>query len=367
MKSFIVLIASLIMLVCSCTTKNRRAELNVPADSIHLSAFNETVIRDLPPGFVKSREYINLQMKNDENYVTAINKILVAQDRIYVMDKRGRTLVAFDSKGNYLDTVGKVMLDYVNIADFDADSTGLIYIIDGKKDNLLCYNADFKLMYKKQSPFEIDVIQSLPGKGFLLGLSSWNKMSNAHDKVVLADRQLAPVNVSLKYEDWVDDNFWVSGYRFLKAAGVILYNRPVDNNVYAFSPDGKLNTVYSFDFGAMNVPDEHKKDIEKHLYSFDHYRLLTDFTFADNRRAFGKLWDKRKHRFFYADRTHHIIYLEDPAAPNELKNIADFDGKYLISFILPGEYSDTAFGGLPDASRKQLAQGGMVICRYELN
>ncbi|MBW8685220.1 6-bladed beta-propeller [Chitinophaga rhizophila] len=356
-----------VLLVIGCASEKVKTSLDIPSEHIALAAFNEQVTGGLPSAFVKRKRYINLEMHKDQNYVNIVDKIINTHSRIYVLDKRGKTLAAFDSTGKYLTKIDSRTREFSNIADFDVDKFGSVYLVDGRANRVLHYSDAFNLMSFKIAPFDIDVIDCLPDGGFLFGLSSWNERDNKHHKLIRTNGFLEAVNTFLYYDDFVDHNFWITGYRFLKTDKETFYNKPLDNEVYTFSPAGDVKKRYTFDFGKMNVPQEDKKEIDTKVSRYDSYRLLSEFTFVNEQYALGRLWDKRKFRFFYADRNKRELYLEDLSATNELSHIMDFDGRRLLTVIYPGEYNENGFKELSDDARGHLKAGGLVLCEYEMN
>lgn len=367
MKMLFYLLMLYTVIIQGCISKGISKELDIPTEHIDLTQFREMSTKDLPEKFYKSKKYINLEMKDDNNYVTLISKILVSNNRIYVMDSRSKKLVAFDTTGKYLGDVGLYNQDFLNIVDFDVDNNGNIFLVDGKQDNILYFSKNLQLVSTRKPSFEVDAIGCLPSGDFLFGLSSWNKKANEHDRLLRTNAKFDPLDTVLRYDQYIDDDCWISDYRFLKTNAGIYYSRPIDNNVYVFSVDGHIKKKYYFDFGTMNVPDKEKKNVFDNMSHYDHYRLLTEFTYVNQEYALGTIWDKRKNRSFFADRVSHILYLDETAVADEFKHIMDFNGKDLYTLILPGEYTDKSFEGLSDSAKKHLQAGGFVVCQYNVN
>jgi len=367
MKKHLFFLFSIVIFFSSCSQKAKEQLPKVPVTEINLTTFKEIPFAGLPMDIVKNKRYINLEMKDGDNYIGLIDKIMHKNGIYYVLDVRKKTLVAFSESGKYVATIGKLGTDYLNIADFDVDEKGMIYVVDGKSDNFLIYASNFSLIRKIKSPFEIDVVQKLPDGNFLVGLSSWNKKDNTGDKILRTDKNLAVLNRNAAYSEFIDDNFWISRYRFINTGKNIFYNRPIDNDVLVFGTDGKMEKAYRFNFGKMTVPDEDKKEIDGKVMRYNGYRLLTNFSFVNDSYALGKIWDKRKFKFFFLDRTKRKFYLENLSVPNEQTNIADFDGTHLISFINATQFDEKEQKKLPQSSAEHLNNGGFVICDTEIN
>ncbi|NCT74848.1 MAG: 6-bladed beta-propeller [Chitinophagaceae bacterium] len=332
-----------------------------PADTISFGRMKEVNLDSFFHTCVEKTAYINLQ-QNDSSFIL-VNKIIYRAGKIYILDQRKAVIAVYDSTGA-LQHIFSGKNDYARIADFEVDQQENLYLLDGKNERLLCYSPSYNLLYKKNLPFETDILYPMSNGNFLLSLSSWNSRYNKGEKLIQTDSLLHVKKKYLKYNDEVDHTYWIKGYRFLPAAGKIYFNRPIENSVYILSPAGDLIEVYYFDFGDMNVPGEDKKNIEANLPKYSHYRLLTDFTFINDQFALGKIWDKRRFRFFYLDRASNTLYLEDPNRSSPLKYIGDFNGRQLVSIIYPGEFNEKDYASLPTQQKQWLLQGGYVLCRF---
>ena len=369
MKRYLISLSLIIAcLLSACNSKQQNNKLNVPTDTIEFHNFKESSFTKLPENLIAGKKFINLEINNGtgKGYFGIVSKLSIVNGKIYVLDKRKKRLIVYSDAGKYIGSVSNLGTDYLNIADFDVDDKGTIYLIDGKLDNIIRYDSHFQLIGKRKLPYEVDILQHLSNNTFLLGLSSWNKNAAAGEKLILADDKLNIIQHIVNYDEFTDDNFWISDYQFMKTNKEIFYNKSIDNNVYIFSLEGKPEKSYFFNFGKMNVPDEDKKNIQEKLAKFENYRVLTDFTIVEKNFALGRIWDKKQQRFFFADRANKIVYLENLKLPNEFKHPVDYDGTNLISFIYPGEYNNKYFDSLPEGSKRHLENGGVVVCSYEI-
>lgn len=359
-------IAILLVFLSLTACVDKKISNTFKTTELNLSQSKDSLFVEFPKRLLKDKEYVNLEMDQQSNYVGLIDKIVTKNERFYILDKRVSALVVFDKTGKFIGRVGKAKQDFNKIADFDVDSTGNVYIVDGQEDNLLFYDANFKLRKRIKPGFEMDIVKVLPNNTFLFGLSSWNKKKYAGDQLIHLDRNLAPISTLLEYDDFKDDNFWIGGYRFTTTPSSVFFNRPISDLVYQISTQGKVLKAYKFNFGKATVPDELKKDLETNLNQFDHFRMLITFAFADDHIALGRFYDHRKFRFFFLDRNSNKLYLENSDAATEFKNIADFDGSTITTFIYPGEYDKVQMSYLPVSAKKQLEKGGVVIAQLRI-
>ena len=67
---------------------------------------------------------------------------------------------------------GQGPMEYINLADFDMDSEGNIYVIDGTLDKLLVFDNSLKVVSEFKLSFEADVLYAINRDSILYGLSS---------------------------------------------------------------------------------------------------------------------------------------------------------------------------------------------------
>jgi hypothetical protein len=151
-----------------------------------------------------------------------------------------------------------------------------------------------------------------------------------------------------------------------KVKNQILYNRPIDNNVYAFSSDGVLEKVYRFDFGKKNVPDEYKKAIEENWDQFESRCCLKNFVVVNERYCLGTLLDELQTKTFLIDRTGKELYISEEIATGDMSYLTGYSNGQLITYIYPGKYDDIQSRDLPDDVKAHIEKENFVLCLYTL-
>jgi hypothetical protein len=217
----------------------------------------------MPASVIKDKKYIKLDATNEDYFFKTISKISIVGENIYILDKRLKKLIVFDTAGTGIGCVGRRGQgpgEYLQITDFSVNERGDIYFIDGTFDNdrLFVFDKHRQFVSAKKIPFEADIVQCLPDDKLLFGLASWNnERESASRKIAIVNSELDIERVYGEYDEYVDNNFWISSYMFINTRDCILYNKPIDNYVYEFSLEGQLQKAYFFDFGKktflMNV------------------------------------------------------------------------------------------------------------------
>lgn len=322
----------------------------------------------IPEEFIKDEKYIKLISTQDNYLFKEINKIKIVNDKIFILDGRLKKLLVFGLDGVSLAKIGNQgngPNEYIDIADFDIDSGGNIYTIDGRLDKMFIYNSDYDLKKVIPLPFEVDILSITEDDNIMFGLSAWNKGENEGASVIKTDKNLKTLEILAYYDEFVDNSFWVSHYSFVKTKKNIIYNKPINNNILLFSKKGELEKTIEFDYGKKNVPLKERKDIERNLMKFDNYNLLKWVTIVDNDFFIGTFWENRETKSFFIDRNKNEMFVSKSTIDRDIGNVAGFDEGLLIKFFIPGS-DRSEKGNLPLDVEEHLENGEFALCIYHL-
>lgn len=359
---FILLVISLCM--AGCNSKDRTMEPSAVVDFPETGW--KTLSEDTEDTFFDDPVFIKLKSADNNTLFGRIDQVKIVDDKIYMLDKRQKSLIVCGMDGN---TIGRVGLygqgpqEYLDIASFDIDKSGTIYTIDGRLDKLFVYDNNRSYISSVKLPFEVDQIQVLENGNYMFALSSWNRGECEGKKIAITDKNLHVLKSELEYDEYVDDNYWISGYQFIKTNNYIIYNKPIDNNIYFFSLEGELLKSIQINFGDRNVADEMKKDIERNITEFDNYCLLKNFVVATSQFIAGTLWDGRQSKMFILDNQHSDVYVSNIFKDSDNTLFTGFSNSTMISFIDPDNYDEyPGFDSLPSDVTDHIKNGDFVLC-----
>lgn len=363
MKNYTLLFSIIICLIgCSDNTQTIKPSLIINFQEKAPQPFTKEVeqLFYTDPTFIKLKSF-------DNNIVFGkINQIKIINKNIYILDEGIKSLLVYGMDGNAIGkvgTYGQGPLEYLDIASFDVDKLGNIYTIDGRLDKLFIYDNKFKCISSVKLPFEVDQIQVLENNHYLFALSSWNKGKCEGLRIAITDQKLNIIESLLPYDEYIDDNYWISEYQFIKTTEYIIYNRPIDNNIYLFSLDGKLLKSIQIDFRDQNVIDESKKDIERNLREFDGYCLLKNFTVITPGFIAGTIWKKRESKVFILDTYTSNLYQSRKLEDSDNTLFTGFCDSTMISFIDPDYYNEhPEYNNLTMDLIEHLKNGDFVLC-----
>lgn len=368
-KSYLLIISSsiLIFLLLGCRQNTQNYLHDIPIHTINYLNIKKDKISHLPDSILGEKKYILLNGERNELQFGQISKIQIMNNRIYILDRHFKKLITYNSDGHVIGKIGEFGQgpnEYLMISDFDIDNKGNIYFIDGRLDKLNIYDPNLQFIKSYKLPFEADIIKVLDNGNYMFGLSSWNKGEGENYKIIVTDSLLKIQKSYLHYDKYVDPNYWISFYAFSKSNKYIVYNQPIDNNLYLFSFEGELKKIINFNFGKQNVPDEKKIDIERNLNEYDNYCLLKNVSVVTNNIIIGTIWDRRQTKIYIYDKINSKIYMSDPFFDYETTQFTGYSSNYFISYLDPNDTNDQ---DIPLYVKKHLEEENFALCIQKLN
>ena len=239
---------SLLLIVCIafCSCKESKQNYtNIKTSTINYVNCNIKPLDEIPLELLGEKEYVLLD-NNPDCFLNFISKVITNNNYIFILDPNLYKIAVFDNKGKAITTIGKRGQgpeEYLSITDFSIDNTGNIYFIDGVLDELFIFDRNFKFKERKKLPFEADILHVLDNGNILWGLCSWNEKACKGMKTALTDEHLNIIHSAIKYDEYFDPSYMISWYKFIETEKHLIYNQPIDNNIYLFNKDGEFKEI----------------------------------------------------------------------------------------------------------------------------
>lgn len=240
----------LLSLIVSCNYNN----VSIPNITIDLDEKGDGILYSQ---FVESIDYIELNTK-DSCIVSEINKILIDDDTIFVLDKKNAGILIFTVEGkmvNQINHYGNSPEEFINIRAFTIDPiSNNIYILDtySKKINKYNYNGEF--IESKKTSLYIRDFAVLKNNIFLCILPYYSK----HSPYGIWTTDINNNKIkAIKFDIPIEDKFEFGGlYTNLSDQGVYYYDRNWDN----FSYVNKDTAIVQY---QINLKQRLKEDLRK--------------------------------------------------------------------------------------------------------
>ncbi|MDR2910079.1 MAG: 6-bladed beta-propeller [Bacteroidales bacterium] len=264
-----------VSVLVSCNTSTKQTEFDATKIIFSLNANNLVDYAAVSP-VIDSVVFIPLKHPSSESFIGQIDKIVITENHIAIMDVRYKKLNLYNTNGEYLTGIGGAgngPHEYIGLSDFQIHND-TVYLLDNRKSKIMAYSTDNQFLFQKELPFQADIFTVLDNSLWLWGLASYNTGQYQNAQLILTDKNYNLLEQYAKYdEEKIDPNYEMT-YYFIQTDKMPVYHRGLDNNVYFFESNGTLSECIYFDFKEYNVTGEYLKNTAKLIGSNRNYCFL---------------------------------------------------------------------------------------------
>ncbi|MCB4807944.1 6-bladed beta-propeller [Tamlana sp. 62-3] len=249
MKYLKILSISLILIFFSCSKKNNdisQTTLEIPYEShnnfIMLSKYFKTI------------KFLPLET-NKESIIGSIKKLKIINNRIYIFDNIGNSILVFNSHGQFekkISSIGSGPDEYISISDFDVENNNL-YIMDisGK---ILHFKND---VYVNSIKIDFRATDFCITKGgFIFKILEFDNKSGqfiATSKDLKIKNKLLPISEpnskKFKFNYGFSNNFGINNSKTYFSQNFSRSIYELDDEEFTFKHE------YVLDFGSKSLPE----------------------------------------------------------------------------------------------------------------
>jgi hypothetical protein len=202
---------------------------------------------------------------NANSLFSAIDKLIVKDDRIYLLDITGpKSLLVFDMSGKFLHRVGQQGNgpgEYAGMINFEVSEDGVVLLNDYRRRNVMFYDKNGMYIKSVKSAFSFRDFMLLPGSRYLLSTDIYEKHNNSMEITITGDLNKAEHSLFRFSDDDKDNKLNICVFQPYR--NHIAYMLPVSDMLYILDKEAHIAEACFFDFGNKKLPDEQKDDYEK--------------------------------------------------------------------------------------------------------
>lgn len=330
----------------------------------HIIGFDDmlkTDLSELPDKVLKGITYVPICTDSLQYVFSVPDKIVLKGNIIYVNDFMSRKLFSYSMDGmplSVLNKTGRGNNEYLQITDFDVDSGGDIWIIDGKADQMKRYRNDGSFVHGMKLPFQADYIKCLDNDLLMFSVAEWETGKYKGCHLIVTDENLNVKKELVAKTENRDQNF-----RFVPCAGLqsengtLCFHKPISDNVHCIDLDNYSEEIYCFDFGSRKVPEQARIDTEPYMEDFQQYTTLSTSVYIDDDIIAGGLIDNMQMLSFIIDRNDNIKYIQDE--PFSCLMFLGISNGNMIYMYKPGSSDFPPY--MPDAVKEHIKNDGYVV------
>lgn len=273
------------ILLVSCNSKIKIETSLIPDNSIQVIKPNIDYAQCDISSILDTVRFVKLEL-TEKSIIGDINKVVVFEDRIYVLDKQTYSLLIFNMDGEFvfrISRIGHGPGEYVQLDFFDIDfENRQIVLTDLMGYRILRYDLKGNFISGKKIPFWVEGVTHVFDNGTIVFANHRdNKHAlNQEHNVFYLDSSM---RVSKAYFPYNSSNFNNPRIHFItpQTGSFYTYNKnryffsPFKNRVYKIEKEG-LNAEYLFDFGEMSFNEEYlnqKNKLKHYMNKGNFYQL----------------------------------------------------------------------------------------------
>ena len=256
----------LLILLISCKEKQE-------IDNMHIINYSDREKTHL--NWKHPTKFICLDKDSDSALFAEINKVIIKNDHIYILDVQGKkSVLCFDFKGNFIRSYGQTGRgpgEHTRLSDFDVKLNGDVYLYCRTSKKVIHLHENGGVISEYKFDFRANGFKLLKDGEYFFSLANVNKHN--HQFYIYNPITIETKNI-FNFDKRDKTNRSINSYTQAIAAGFVSY-LPVRDEFIIFNESGDLQEVFKFDFGRYTLPQKSKFDaltwgnIEGHFYYLD--------------------------------------------------------------------------------------------------
>jgi len=254
------------LLASSCQSNKQKVEESQSAPT----SIQVNYVKDVLRGshILKESKAIALSSRNDDALIVKINRLLVGENRYFVMDRYGNQLIAFDGNGEFVATTkrleGQGPDNYVRIIDAAIDNKAQkVYVHCDAPYCIMVFDMNLQLLEKISLDYYMQEIAD--DDKYIYGIQIKPVPDLGYQLLALDKTDLSASPVTIIDSSKNLNGVGFSGKSLTSSCRGVNVCLPFDNVIYQLS-NKEIIASYPMDFGTNGVDYDDIKDMNTNQF-----------------------------------------------------------------------------------------------------
>lgn len=262
---------------------------------IKLAEFDKPTLIINTKDIIEYVRYVPLET-NDDCLISSIEKIIIYQNYMYILDNFGKSVLVFDDQGKFISRIGregKAPGEYINPINITIDENKqFLHVFDDRASKVLSYDLSGNYIKETKVGFRFTAFKILNDSTYIVNTDT---RTNGHNdfiknfKLLSVDNNWEITARGNLYDASSCSNISFSRDGLYKYGNELLYQPTFSYFVYTI--DGKrMIPKYEFDVGNMRLPDFFECGITFDEFNKDFDGRKTKYAYIDQPIVESKDW-----------------------------------------------------------------------------
>lgn len=233
-------------------------------------------------------QVLSFSSKNEDALFIGVDRLLMAENRMFIMDRLGNKVLAFDEEGYFISSTSRLIGDgpqnYIRVIDATVDNDRKqIYVHCDAPYCIMIFDMDLNLIEKISLDFYMH--EMVGDDNWLYGIRHKEKGRQGFELIALEKGNLKASPLVLLETNWMIPGVMGMGKSMTAYDDGINVCLPFDHTIYQIS-DKEIIRSYDIDFGKKGL-DRTKVENMSDRDFFDYIWWIKDIYGSDSNLVFG--------------------------------------------------------------------------------
>lgn len=255
--------------------------------------------------FADSINSVRLETLDKKNLIGKVDKVLVADSLIYVLDRtKNPGVYLFSISGQYMNKIGDIGQgagEFAEPTDFCVLGD-TVYIYDQYQHRLNLFNTGGKYLFSRKVPFFCLGFHAFSDSSYLfyaLDADNHHLSTLVNHSVFLTDSMCSVRRYGFYREHGKYSSIWIPE-NFQNVGTSVYYHPPFSAAIYSIDCQGTIRLKYDIDFGQESLPEEYLLE--------ENWKRFTDETTQQKYLLFPGNFRELESWFYFSYLNNHVTH-----------------------------------------------------------
>lgn len=272
---------------------------------------------------IGSIQYVPLETTR-ESIITGIERSIVYQDKIYILDIFGESILLFKKDGKFIRRIGrkgKGPKEYISPTSIDIDEKNQhLYVLDDKASKFLIFNLEGDFVREERVNFRLNDLEILDETTYVVNTdvsTNFHLPEISNNKLIFTDRKWKVFSKTFEYDAKNCSGVAFTRPGLYKFKDKVLYNPTLNYHIFTVTNEG-LKPKFFIDAGKAMLPEGFEYQLSLDEFGVKYDNRISPYVFirgpiveTDDYLLTFLRYGQRDVHFFYSKKSKQLFCSTD--------------------------------------------------------